>query len=110
MSFEPSHANTPLTWRALPRFVHWASLGRLGVLSDMELTEAAPGVFALASEYEDRAVPKRAGFRWHAGEHKRKSATSRAWSHCFPYLFGFHGSSAASSSPCSMSERSSFAK
>jgi hypothetical protein len=37
----------------------------------LELTEPAPGVFALACEYQDRFVPKRAGFRWHPGERCR---------------------------------------
>jgi SNF2 family DNA or RNA helicase len=32
-----------------------------------ELTEPLAGVFVLRSEYEDRALPKGAGLRWHSG-------------------------------------------
>ena len=36
-----------------------------------ELTEPTDGIFALASEYEDRAIPKNAGLRWHPGDRCR---------------------------------------
>lgn len=34
-----------------------------------ELTEPVKGLFALISDYEDRAIPKDAGFRWHPADH-----------------------------------------
>lgn len=37
-------------------------------MSRPELTEPADGVFVLLSEYEDRAIPKSAGLRWHPRE------------------------------------------
>ncbi len=37
----------------------------------MELTEPVDGLFVLRSEYEERATPKAAGFRWH-GERCRR--------------------------------------
>jgi len=37
-------------------------------VASLELTEPVPGLFVLASEYEDRFVPKNAGFRWHPGD------------------------------------------
>jgi len=35
------------------------------------LTEPAPGFFVLTCDYEDRFLPKNAGFRWHPGERCR---------------------------------------
>ncbi len=39
-----------------------------------ELSEASDGLYVLTSEYEDRGIPKRAGFRWHAGDRCRRRA------------------------------------
>jgi SWI/SNF-related matrix-associated actin-dependent regulator 1 of chromatin subfamily A len=41
-------------------------------LSNPELTEPVEGIFILTSEYEDRAIPKKAGLRWHSGYKCRK--------------------------------------
>lgn len=38
-----------------------------------ELTEPLAGVFVLRSEYEDRALPKGAGLRWHSGYNCRRA-------------------------------------
>ena len=38
-----------------------------------ELTEPVEGVFVLISEYEDRAIPKDAGFAWHRGERCKRT-------------------------------------
>jgi len=38
-----------------------------------KLTEPVEGLFVLESEYEDRAIPRRAGLKWHAGETCRRS-------------------------------------
>jgi SWI/SNF-related matrix-associated actin-dependent regulator 1 of chromatin subfamily A len=46
-------------------------------VTDLELTEPVPGLFALACTYEDRGLPKNAGFRWHPGERcKRKECVA----------------------------------
>ncbi|MCP3914244.1 MAG: hypothetical protein GY711_01675 [bacterium] len=38
----------------------------------LELTEPVPGLFVFACAYEDRFVPKEAGFRWHPGGRCRR--------------------------------------
>jgi len=43
-------------------------------VSSLELTEPVPGWFVLASEYEDRFVPKGAGFTWHPGDGCRRKS------------------------------------
>lgn len=41
-------------------------------LGSAELTEPVEGLFVFTSEYEDRFIPKKAGFRWHSGYRCRK--------------------------------------
>ena len=41
-------------------------------MTSLELTEPVPGLFVFACEYEDRFIPKNAGFRWHPGEQCRR--------------------------------------
>ncbi len=41
-------------------------------MANLELTEPQPGLFVFVSDYEDRFLPKRAGFHWHQGEHCRR--------------------------------------
>ncbi len=43
-------------------------------MAGLELTEPVPGLFVLACEYEDRFVPRNAGFRWHAGDRCRRKS------------------------------------
>jgi SNF2 family DNA or RNA helicase len=40
-------------------------------LTSLLLTEPVPGLFVFACAYEDRFVPKKAGFRWHSGNRCR---------------------------------------
>ena len=41
-------------------------------MTGVELSEPADGLFVLRSAFEDRAIPKGAGFRWHPGVRCRK--------------------------------------
>jgi SWI/SNF-related matrix-associated actin-dependent regulator of chromatin subfamily A-like protein 1 len=52
----------------------------------VKLTEPSPGLFVLECAYEDRSLPKKAGFRWHPGERCRRrgcklcaGGIGRAW-------------------------------
>ena len=43
-------------------------------MSGPTLVEPAEGLFVLYTEYEDRAIPKRAGLRWHVGDKCKRKA------------------------------------
>jgi len=58
-----------LTSCSVPSFVARRNEALLG---NMELTEPVEGLFVFTSEFEDKHIPKQAGFRWHSGYRCRK--------------------------------------